>query len=130
MNKYSGSCHCGNVAFTVSSEMKELTTCDCSLCVKKNALMLKIHEADFKLHTDWDKLGLYEWNTEVAKHYFCKNCGIYTFHRKRAAPDHFGVNVFCLDDVDVSAIEIKETEGSNMSVESTSPREQWPGPRR
>lgn len=130
MSQYTGSCHCGNVLFAVISEIEELTTCDCSLCAKKNAVMFKVHESDFELHTDWDELGLYQWNTEVAKHYFCKNCGIYTFHRKRAAPDHYGINVYCLDDVDISTINIRKTEGATMTVECTSPRQQWPGPRR
>jgi hypothetical protein len=130
VSQYSGSCHCGNVLFTVIGEIEELTTCDCSLCVKKNAVMFKVHESYFELKTDWDKLGLYQWNTEVAKHYFCKNCGIYTFHRKRAAPDHYGINVYCLDDIDISTINIRKTEGATMTVECTSPRQQWPGPRR
>ena len=33
--KMSGSCHCGAVRFTVDAVFTELTTCDCSLCVKK-----------------------------------------------------------------------------------------------
>lgn len=130
MSQYSGSCHCGDILFTVISEIEELTTCNCSLCIKKNALMFKVHESGFELQTDWAKLGLYQWNTDLAKHYFCKNCGIYTFHRKRAAPDHYGINVHCLDDIDISTINIRETEGANMTVECTSPRQQWPGPRR
>lgn len=40
MNTCIGSCHCGNVSFSVESELDEFTTCDCSLCVKKNAVML------------------------------------------------------------------------------------------
>jgi len=91
--------------------------------------MLKVHESEFELYSSWKKLGLYQWNTEVAKHYFCNNCGIYTFHRKRAAPDHFGINAYCLDDFDINAIEIRETEGASMTIECLSPREQWPGPR-
>ncbi len=42
-----------------------------------------------------DLLTLYQWNTRRAKRYFCCRCGIYVFHRKRAAPGHFGINVFC-----------------------------------
>jgi hypothetical protein len=74
-------------------------------------------------------LTLYEWNTRRAKHYFCRHCGIYVFHRKRAAPDHFGVNVFCLKDFDVSSIPIRATEGANMSIEDPAARVDWPGPR-
>ena len=48
----SGACHCGDVQFTITSQLQELTTCDCSLCRKKNALMLKVHESDFELTTD------------------------------------------------------------------------------
>lgn len=130
MGKYSGSCHCGKVAFSVHSDLLEFTTCDCSLCTKKNAVMVKVHESEFELHSAWGELGLYQWNTQVAKHYFCKTCGIYTFHRKRAAPDCYGINVFCIDNAEISQVIIRETEGANMTVECTSPRKQWPGPRR
>jgi hypothetical protein len=41
---YLGSCHCGAVRFRVDSAITELTTCDCSLCVKRNAVMAKIPE--------------------------------------------------------------------------------------
>ena len=37
-----GSCHCGAVRFTVDAKITELTTCDCSLCVKRNAVMAKV----------------------------------------------------------------------------------------
>ena len=107
MSRIEGSCHCGDVLFNVITDIEEFTTCDCSLCVKKNALMVKVHESGFELLTDWDKLGLYQWNTEIAKHYFCKSCGIYTFHRKRAAPDHYGVNVFCFDNLDIKSIKVR-----------------------
>ena len=35
---------------------------------------------------------------KTARHYFCKVCGIYPFHRKRVTPDHLGINVHCLHD--------------------------------
>lgn len=124
-----GSCHCGAVRFQVSAEIVELTTCDCSLCVKKNAVMAKVHESDLAITAGEDVLRLYEWNTKAAKHYFCGRCGIYTFHRKRAAPDHFGVNVFCLDGFDATGIPVRATEGIGMSVTARDARPEWPGPR-
>lgn len=126
---YFGSCHCGTVKFRVDVEPDELTTCDCSICIKKNALMTKVHESALTILEGEDKLSLYQWNTRRAQHRFCSVCGIYTFHRKRSAPDHYGINVFCLDGFDHSTLPVRATEGENMTVESPDPRPEWPGPR-
>jgi hypothetical protein len=124
-----GSCHCGTVKFRVDGPFTELTTCDCSLCVKRNAVMAKVPERALTILEGEAALTLYEWNTRRAKHYFCRRCGIYTFHRKRAAPDHFGVNVHCLDGFDASSLPVRATEGANMTVADPNARPQWPGPR-
>jgi hypothetical protein len=91
--------------------------------------MFKVPESALTLLEGEAALALYQWNTQRAKHYFCRHCGIYVFHRKRAAPDHFGVNVFCLDDFDASAIPVRATEGANMTLVDPNPNPQWPGPR-
>ena len=80
--------------------------------------MLKVHESAFHLQTSWDKLSLYQWNTQIAKHYFCSNCGIYTFHRKRAQPDHFGINAYCLQNLEIDNITQRATDGASMSIET------------
>ena len=126
---WSGSCHCGAVRFEVSAQIDELTTCDCSLCVKKNAVMAKVHEDALTVTAGEEALSLYQWNTRRAKHYFCSRCGIYTFHRKRSAPDHYGVNVFCLDNFDVASMPVRATEGASMSLAPQDARAEWPGPR-
>jgi hypothetical protein len=129
MGPLKGSCHCGAVRFELTGGIAELTTCDCSLCVKKNAVMAKVHESALTVTAGEDVLSLYQWNTRRAKHYFCSRCGIYTFHRKRAAPDHYGVNVFCLDGFDPVSVPVRATEGIGMSVEDPAARPEWPGPR-
>ena len=48
----------------------------------------------------------YRFHTMTARHYFCKTCG-YPFHRKRVTPDHYGINVFCLDGFDPSGIPVR-----------------------
>lgn len=126
---HSGSCHCGGIRFTVNHEPVELTTCDCSLCIKRNALMAKVPETALSIQKGQELLATYEWNSRRAKHHFCRQCGIYVFHRKRAAPDHFGVNVFCLDGFDVASLPVRATEGRGMSVVSDEPLDEWPGPR-
>lgn len=129
MPKYTGSCHCGSVKFSIDADAHELTTCNCSLCSRKNALMIKVSEDKLRILEGEEFLTLYEWNTGRAKHYFCSRCGIYTFHRKRASPDQFGVNVYCLERFDASSIPTRETLGAAMSVTSARPRNEWPGPR-
>lgn len=129
MTVYAGSCHCGGVRFQIDHDLSELTTCDCSLCVKRNAVMAKVPEAKLTLLAGENLLSTYEWNSRRAKHHFCASCGIYVFHRKRAAPDHYGVNIFCLDGFDPRTLPVRATEGANMSVVCSNPRDAWPGPR-
>ena len=129
MSRFDGACHCGAVRFTVEAEIAELTTCDCSLCVIRNAVMAKVPEGALTVTAGREHLALYQWNTRRAEHHFCSRCGIYVFHRKRAAPDHFGVNVFCLAGFDPASVPIRATEGANMTVEDPDARPEWPGPR-
>jgi len=116
MTLYEGSCHCRAVRFRLDADIVELTTCDCSICVKRNAVMTKVPDDGLTILAGEEVLSLYEWNTRRAKHYFCSRCGIYVFHRKRAAPDHFGVNIFCLDGFDVASVPVRATEGATMTL--------------
>ena len=79
--------------------------------------MTKVPEQALTVLEGQSLLSLYQWNTSRARHYFCSRCGIYVFHRKRAEPDHFGINVFCLDNFDVKAYPIRGTDGISMSLE-------------
>jgi hypothetical protein len=114
MKTYSGSCHCGAVRFKIETDLPELTTCDCSICSRKNALMVKVHESRFTLLSGEAMLSEYQFHTRTARHYFCSVCGIYPFHRKRVTPDFFGVNVFCLENFDPSGIPVRATVGKGM----------------
>ncbi|AEG11727.1 glutathione-dependent formaldehyde-activating GFA [Shewanella baltica OS183] len=115
MKIFSGSCHCGAVRFEIMSDFPELTTCDCSICRRKNALMVKVHQSQFKLLEGSDSLTLYQFHTCTAQHYFCNVCGIYPFHRKRVTPDFLGINVFCLEGFEPSDIPVRATVGAGMA---------------
>ena len=130
MPVHSGSCHCGQIKFLIDAEITQLTTCDCSLCKKKNALMTKVHENQFQLLSGADTIAEYRWNTKVARHFFCADCGIYTFHKKRSEPDHYGINIHCLDGFDASAVPVRKTTGRTMTVVGDEPREEWEGARK
>jgi hypothetical protein len=115
MKKYKGSCHCQTVQFEIQTDFPELTTCDCSICIRKNAVMVKVHETEFTLIKGEDFLSEYQFHTNTAHHYFCRQCGIYPFHRKRVSPDFYGINVFCLQDFDASGIPVRKTIGAGMA---------------
>jgi hypothetical protein len=115
MRKYEGSCHCGAVRFEIETDFPELTRCDCSICRRKNALMVKVHESRFRLLSGEESLTEYRFHTMTARHFFCKTCGIYTFHRKLVTADHFGIYVFCLRDFDPGGIPVRQTIGAAMA---------------
>lgn len=109
-----GSCHCGAVRFAITTDWPELTTCDCSICRRKNALMVKVHQSAFTLLAGAGQLASYQFHTHTAEHHFCKVCGIYPFHRKRVTPDFYGINVHCLDGFDPTGIPVRATVGAGM----------------
>ena len=111
---FSVSCHCKAVKFEIDTDLEELTTCDCSICKRKNAVMIKVHESDMRILSGQDNLTKYTFHTHTAQHYFCSTCGIYPFHRKRVTPDYFGVNINCLEGFDPKGITVRETNGKNM----------------
>lgn len=129
MSGHRGSCHCGAIAFAIDYPITELTTCDCSLCVIRNAMMAKVPEAALTLLRGEEALATYQWNTGRARHHFCRHCGTYVFHRKRAAPDHFGVNAFAIEGLDIASLPVRATQGANMTVREDGARDRWPGPR-
>ena len=129
MTHYAGSCHCGAIRFEIDTEITDLYSCDCSLCRKRNAVMISVHESQFKLIAREDKLTLYQWNTRVARHYFCSVCGIYPFHKKRSMPEHYGINVSCLDDFDRAGMAVRQAEGRSMTLVETTLQPGWSGPR-
>jgi hypothetical protein len=112
--EYAGSCHCGAVQFKIRTDFPELTMCDCSICKRKNALMVKVPEQDFELLSGEDALTEYQFHTKTARHFFCKHCGIYPFHRKRVTPDNYGINVHCLEDFDSEGIPVRQAVGAGM----------------
>ena len=129
MARWDGSCHCGAVQFRIEADITDVYRCDCSLCSMKNALMTSVHEDNFTLAAGEDMLSEYRWNTGVARHFFCSNCGIYPFHRKRAMPDYYGINLNCLKGFDASALQVRQAEGKGMTVNPDGARDVWSGPR-
>jgi hypothetical protein len=114
-----GACHCGRVTFAVRTAVEPAARCNCSLCRRKGAPMSPPFAADaLTILAGEDALTLYQFNTHVAKHYFCRHCGIYTFHQTRSDPSLWRVNLGCLDGVDPFAVAADVRDGASTSVVS------------
>jgi hypothetical protein len=106
-----GGCHCGRVRFRVTADLDQVTECNCSVCTKKGILHLIVPPERFELLSGRDDLATYTFNTGVAKHTFCKHCGMHPFYVPRSDPDKIDVNVRCIDDIDVATIRLKQFDG-------------------
>ena len=97
LTAYEGGCHCGAVRFRVLVDNWDVQDCNCSICSKKGFLHLIVPSKQFTLLRGADALTTYTFNTGIAKHTFCRTCGIHPFYRPRSHPEGFDVNVRCLD---------------------------------
>ena len=96
---YRGGCHCGAVRFEVEAPERPLVQdCNCSLCAMTGFLHLIVPRSRFRLVKGQENITTYTFNTGVAKHTFCKTCGIKSFYVPRSNPDGIDVNVRCLDE--------------------------------
>jgi len=110
---YKGSCHCRSIIFEVEApENIEVERCNCSICSKSGFLHLIIPLSKFRLLSADDSIQTYTFNTGIAKHTFCKVCGVKPFYTPRSNPDGIDINVNCLDTRPLS-ISITEFDGQN-----------------
>ncbi len=114
---YEGSCHCGRVRFWFRGDpIAAGKRCNCSICKRKGAVMSVGYfpAADFTPHSNPDDLYAYRWNDCVVDHLFCKTCGIYPYHGDEEMG--YRVNLGCVDQVDVFALDISVIDGQSMPV--------------
>jgi hypothetical protein len=99
--KHRLTCHCGTVVLELDlpDGIVDPRRCDCSMCKRRGAIVASVALSGIKVISGGEALKLYQFNTHVAKHYFCSSCGIYTHHQRRSFPDQYGYNVGCLEGV-------------------------------
>src|SRR5664279_196475 len=104
MKEYKGSCHCGAIRFTFlgPEAIDGGLRCNCSICRRKGAAMTRFSVApdEISIEVKDDSLATYEFGSRVAKHHFCRKCGIYPFHQTMRKPGHYRVNIGCIDGID------------------------------
>jgi len=93
--------------------------------MRLGALIHRVEDARLRILTPLDDLALYQWHTRTAEDYFCRICGILPFRRPRhrtadeiaqGMPEFsgWGINVRCLDGVDLDTIPVRRIHGSKL----------------
>ena len=110
---HKGACHCGAVTFEVDvPDRVEVQECNCSICQKTGFVHLILPHSRFRLLSGADALTTYTFNTGVARHTFCKICGIKPFYTPRSNPDGIDINLRCLETLPAS-ITTEKFDGAN-----------------
>jgi hypothetical protein len=111
---HKGGCHCGRVRFEVKAPATlKVIDCNCSICTKKQNRHFIVPASRFKLIQGENNLTTYSFNNHVAKHMFCKTCGVQSFYSPRSNPDGYGISPHCLDPGTVEKIEMETFDGQN-----------------
>ena len=109
-----GSCHCKQIQFEVLGEKNiKVLDCSCSICSILNYKHYIVDKSQFKLLKGKKYLSTYTFNTNVAKHLFCKNCGIKSFYIPRSHPDSISVNLNCIHSKTINNVKIIKFDGKH-----------------
>lgn len=115
--QHTGGCHCGAVRFKLSAPAEVVVNdCNCSVCYKKQNRHFIIPQTKFTLLQGEDYLTTYRFNTGVAKHMFCKVCGVQSFYQPRCTPDGYGIAPHCVDPGTITDIKIEAFDGQNWEA--------------
>ena len=118
MNRsYVGHCHCGAVRFRFRSE--EITRgirCNCSICVRRGAVMSPewVPPEDVELVEGKEALTLYRFGDLMVNHYFCRTCGICPFSEVIERPGKLRFNLGCVEGLDPYSLEIRLLDGRSL----------------
>ncbi len=114
-----GGCHCGRVRFEVDAPAHlQALQCNCSICRMSGFLHLIVPAQRFRLLAGEGDLTDYTFHTGVAKHRFCRHCGIKSFYIPRSHPDGIDVNVHCLDPGTVRSLDIVAFDDADREAQT------------
>jgi hypothetical protein len=116
-----GGCHCGAVKWEAETENDVVVEeCNCSMCRMVGFQHLIVPASRFRLLEGDDVLTRYTFNTGVAKHFFCKRCGVKSYYIPRSNPDGFSLNFRCMERAQFNDVEFKPFDGENWEQNAAS----------
>ena len=111
--KYTGSCHCKNVAFEVDGTIENALACNCSICQRKGSLLWFVPHDALKLNTPETNSKAYTFNKHVIGHHFCPVCGIHPYGEGTDPKGNrmAAINIRTLDGIDLEKIPVNHYDG-------------------
>lgn len=117
MKSHRGGCHCGKVQFSFQAPTSvTVQECNCSLCIMSGFQHLIIPASRFQLEQGGNDLSVYRFNSGVAKHLFCKHCGVKSFYVPRSNPDGYSINMRCVEQSSFEEIAYESFDGQNWEA--------------
>lgn len=114
---HSGGCHCGHVRFEVDAPARlDALDCNCSICRMTGFVHLIVPATRFRLVAGEDALVDYTFGTGVAKHRFCRICGVRSFYVPRSNPDGIDVNVRCIDEGTIESVSVTPFDDTDRAA--------------
>ena len=90
------------------------------MCRTSGFWHLIVPASRFRLLSGAEFITEYTFNTGVAKHRFCRVCGVKSFYIPRSNPDGVDVNARCLDEGSYVSITVEPFDGSNWEANAAS----------
>ncbi len=122
---YRASCHCGAIRFAFTCE--EITSgrrCNCSICIRKGVVVSSNYFRPSELEVEGqEQLARYQFGDKDVNHFFCRTCGISPFitvasipadYQGAARPGDYRLNLGCVHDLDVLALDIQVINGKAL----------------
>jgi len=113
---YTGSCHCGKIAFDVEGELKGALACNCSICSRRGSLLWFVPRDSLQVRAAEEDIATYTFNKHVIRHRFCRSCGMHPFGEGTDPKGHAmaAINIRCLENVDLAAVPVQQFDGRSV----------------
>ena len=113
-NTLTATCHCGEVAVTVSRRPRQLTYCNCSICRRYGALWAYYSRAAVQIVAAAKSMDVYSWGHKNLRFQRCARCGCVTHYLRtpRQAERRIGVNARMFVPEVTASLRVRHLDGA------------------
>ncbi len=110
-----GSCHCGAVKITLTTEPSWLVECNCSVCWRYGARWAHGTRETVTVEAANDALRYYSWGDRGIEFYFCQHCGCLTHYEstEKTASSRVSLNTRMSAPDAVAGLRLRHFDGAD-----------------